>query len=386
MRSTLLLAAALSCLTAMTGCVMETAENETESEESGTAADSAAHLDWFPGHYVLLSEEALTHDAGERDERDRLLADDIVTPFRGLQIKYGWATFETSEGDYSAGLAALKDDLDALAAVPESRGGPKKLVIVLQYKEFSPGAHAVPGYLLKAGSKYCAGKVCGEYEMHDGTTAMIWQPEVRARLHAWARAVGSYVAKHYPHKVAAVVLPETANGPGNVPLASVGYAPDVYLSALSDNLDALTAPGAFPETPVIQYINFFPLGGDETTYLTKLARVAASHPHAGIGCPDVGSVSSYHPPGYPVLESATFQGAIPFNVAIEQQDFDSYRNTSLAGAYARAIHGSAKGGFGAQMVAWVNIQNRGGHAFDLQDVSDYIRSHPMPNTAPPSSP
>jgi hypothetical protein len=385
MRSSLLIVAALSCL-AFTGCVGEVPLDD-EPVEGATAASSVAPLDWFPGHYVLLLQPSPTSGSGERGERDRVLGDaGLVTPFRGLQIKYDWSTFETTEGDYSTGLAGLKSDLDALAAVPASRGGPKKLVIMLQYKQFDAGEHAVPSYLRKAGSAYCAGNVCGEYQMSNGATAMVWQPAVRLRFEAWARAVGSYVATHYPHQVAAVVLPETANSEGNVPLSSVGYTHDTYFTGLTDIIASLTAPDSFPKTPVIEYINFFPPNGnDATTYLTRIAEFAAAHPHAGLGCPDVGSVASFHPPGYDVLGSATFQGVVPFNVAVETPDYETDRNATLAGAYGRAINGSSHGGFGAQMVAWSDLETKGGRAFDLQDVSDYIRTHPMPNTAPPSS-
>jgi hypothetical protein len=380
---TKLFALALSCI-AFAGCVAQSTVEE-ESVDEGGQASTAPGFDWFPGHYVLLSRSAPTSGTHEAAERDRLLADDLVTPFRGLQIEYDWSTFETSEGDYTAGFAALGDDLDALASVPASRGGPKKLVIMLQYRQFGEGAHAVPAYLRAPGSGYCAGGVCGEYQMGNGATAMVWLPAVRHRLEAWGRAVGSYVAAHHAHQVAAVVLPETATAQGPVPLSSVGYTADDYLSSLTGTLAALTAPGAFPHTPVIQYINFFSLARKPVDSLTQLAQFAADHPHAGIGCPDVGSVSGFHPPGYDVLGAPTFQGVVPFNVAVESPDFESARNATLAGAYARAIHPASKGGFGAQMVAWADVENLGTRPFDLQDVSDYIRNHPMPNTAPPGA-
>jgi hypothetical protein len=379
------LALPLVTLLAVGGCVAGTTIDEESTDEGGEASLTPG-FDWFPGHYILLNQSAPTGGTNEHHERDRLLADDLITPFRGLEIEYDWSTFETSEGDYSAGLTALADDLDALAKVPASRGGAKKLVIMLQLKQFGHGGHAVPAYMLKHGTKYCSGGVCGEYQMGNGVTAMIWNSAVQARFEAWGRAIGKFVTTNYPHQVAAVVLPETAVAQGPVPIADTGYTPDNYFNALTGELAAFTAPGAFPETPVIQYMNFMPPGAHQpSAYLTKLAQFAEAHPHAGIGCPDVGSVSGYHPPGYDVLGSATFQGVIPFNVAIEAPDYESTRNTSFWNAYARAVHPASKGGFGAQMVAWADIESQGTRPFDLQDVSDYIRNHPIPNTAVPSA-
>jgi hypothetical protein len=330
-------------------------------------------LDWWPGHYVLLL-------GGSANERDTLLASATIAPFTGIQIKYTWPQFEAAKDDYSAGFAKLDSDLAAMAAAG------KKLLVMLMYKEFS-AANAVPGYLLQSGP-WCVTAngttTCGQYEMNNGRTAMIWQGKgsggVADRLAAWVAAIGAHVAAGaHADSIAGIVLPETACSEGSVPFADVGYTQASYLAALED--DALHLTQAFPTKPVFQYANFLPPNNNALSYLTQFADWALLHPHVGLGCPDVATTIS--PPAYDILKSASYQGRLPFDVAVETPDFQPARTPSLQATYDVATV-AAPSGMGAQMVTWANVKNATGNVFTIADVATYIGSNPFPNTKPPT--
>lgn len=376
----------LAALTAVTASVVacspagssgdgpSSADDAEGVDEAALAAASSTTLDWHPGHYVLTGDG--------RSQLSNLLASPIAAPFAGVEVKYQWSDFETSEGDYTAGFQQLDADLAVVA------GAHKQLIMMLMYKDFGTGAHGVPPYM-RASGPWCVDasgtKVCGEYAMSNGSTAMIWQGNgsggVADRLSAWFTAVGKHVmASPYRDAVAGIALPETALSAGKIPLASVGYTQPVYLTALER--DAARLVVALPTKPIMQYINFFPPNATAVQYLRSLADWALAHPHVGLGCPDVAPKIS--PPGYDVLEDAKYQGHLPFNVAVEAPDYGSVRTTGLLATYDLAIQ-PATTGMRAQMVTWFDDGTGGsGDVFSLADVSRYIAQHPMPNTARPT--
>ena len=347
------------CATAL-GCG-PTPDEQLHASESAALAPTA--LVWNPGHYIIIGSDSTA-------KRDQVLAAPSSKPFAGIQRKYDWFSFETAKGDYDAGLALLDDDLQAA----EQAG--KKLLAMIQYKQFGSTPHAVPAYLRQPGP-WCTGSTCGEYRMSNGVTAIIWQPGVAGRLQAWFQAIGAHVAQS-PHRgaFAGIVLPETALSEGKKSLASVGYTQPVYRDAIEANL--LSLVGALPNTPVFQYINFFPPNKNADQYLADLADFALAHPTVGLGCPDVAPAIS--PPGYDILEDPGYQDRLPFDVAIEAADFGSARTTGLSPTYQLAVTGMR-----AQYVSWfAGGGNDADDVFSLADVSAYIAKHPMPNTDVPT--
>jgi hypothetical protein len=360
-------------------------------------ADADAGLThWFPGHYAGVTAGAPS--ASEATERDTLLTEKDLTPFVGLQIEYDWPAFETSEGDYDAGLSALDTDLAAVDAAG------KKLVLLFQYKNFAKTgpAIAVPAYLRDAGP-WCVpvtdggGENCGQCPLGNGAMAIVWQGQdaggTADRLHAWIAATGEHVMKgKHASVVAGVAFPESAGGCSG----DEGYKPGVYVGGLE--ADVVAAGQAFPGVPVFQYINFISDDKDDTKDLEGYANWAKGHPFAGAGCPDVAPAPypdrpdgcttqafTNAPPGYAVLRDAAYQGVIPFDVAIEYQDYLKCATPSLQTTYDTAVLPASKGGMAAQYVVWFNFKGNTSDRFNFSDVSSFIAdAGPFPNRVLPT--
>ncbi len=287
------------------------------------------------------------------------------------------------------GFAALDADLAAIAAAK------KKLIVFLQYKNFTATGGGAPDYMLDAGP-WCVAGNCGDCAIGNGRMAIIWQGQdaggTADRLHAWIAAVGAHVMQG-PHAdaIAGVVFAETAGGCTTVP----GYDPDVYLGGLE--ADVLAAGLAFPGVPVFQYINFMPGSANESADLAKYASWAVLHPFAGAGCPDVaplpypgrpdGCVTqafSKAPPGYAILLDASVQGTIPFNVAIEREDMLLCATPDLKSTYDTAIK-PGPNGMAAQYVVWSDYAHIATNAFGIDDVGAYVKeAGTFPNAATPT--
>jgi hypothetical protein len=344
-----------------------------------TGDSGSASLDWYPGNYGLT-------DTGNDTARDAFLTGTLSSAFDGVEMIYAWTTCETKKDDYSACFAAIDADL---AATPAG----KHIILMLQYKQFGSGSglDAVPAYLRSGPGKWCVSsgskEVCGQYETPGSAVAMLWNDAVAARLHAWFAALGAYYGPGGPgharaDKIAGIVLPETSTGAGGTTsLASVGYTSADYVSAIEANLSALST--AFPTKPVFQYINFLPTpGGSEVDALKSIGDWALKQRHIGLGCPDVGGNSSFHPPGYDTLMDTKYQVNLPFNVAIEPMDFGSKYTSGLKETYAEATELAADGGMAAQFVVWWHEEGKE-NVFTIDDVAKFLPTHPNPNVAPP---
>jgi hypothetical protein len=367
----------------------------------GSQGDDVALVDggltsWFPGHYAGVTAGAPS--AAETSERAMLLANKDIAPFVGLQIEYDWPAFETAEGDYDAGFTALDSDLAAVDAAG------KKLVLFMQYKSFAKEGPpiAVPAYMRDAGPWCIAladggGENCGQCPLGNGAMAIVWQGQgaggTADRLHAWIAATGEHVMKgKYASVVAGVVFPESAGGC----VEDKGYKPDVYVGGLE--ADVVAAGKSFPGVPIFQYINFISGDPDQTADLEAYANWAKGHRFAGAGCPDVapapypdrpdGCTSQAFtnaPPGYAALRDAAYQGVIPFDVAIEYQDYLKCATPGVSTTYDIAVKPASMGGMAAPYVVWFNWTGNGTFRFDFTDVSNFIAdAGPFPNRAQPT--
>lgn len=347
----------------------------TDASDAGSVTDASAPLVWHPGNYLKLI-------SGTAMERDTFLASAGAAQFVGIENRYEWSTSETAMGDYSAGLAAIDADLAAVDAVG------KTLLVYLPYKHFNasgPGA-AVPGYLTGPGP-WCvtptgtSTPLCGEYVMQNGRTAMIWLPAVADRYIAWVRAVAAHLGPSHPHEraLAGIVYPETANSQGSIPLADVGYTQASYVAGIESYLGA--SAQAFPRHPSFLHINFMPPNNTAGPYLAQLAAFALAHPNVGLGCPDV--ITTMSTPAYSILGDAQTQQRLPFDVEIQAMDYQPGYNADVASVFTKAS-APAPNGFYAGFVTWVNIRNAAGNAFTIADVANYLRTHALPHTAPPT--
>jgi hypothetical protein len=357
------------------------------AQNDATTATDAGLTNWFPGHYIQLASASIS--TTEQGELATVLAKEI-DPFVGVQIQYDWWKFEGDRGDYSAGFAALDSDLAAVA------GAKKKLIIFLQYKNFTNTGGAVPNYMLDAGPWCIDAGECGQCVVGNGQVAIVWQGQdaggTADRLHAWIAAVGNHVmTTKYASTVAGVVFAETAGGCTTYE----GYSPDVYLAGLE--ADVLAAGAAFPGVPIFQYVNFMPGSSNEAADLAKYATWAVLHPFAGAGCPDVAPLPypnrpdgcttqafSTAPPGYQILLDASVQGTIPFNVAIEREDMLLCATPDLVSTYDTAIK-KGPAGMAAQYVVWSDYQHLDTNAFGIDDVGAFIAdAGTFPNSAMPT--
>ena len=372
----------LGCLAACAGGEGRPGQNDAGSvvprfdagsapADGGVPSDGGSSgLDWYPGNYVKLL-------SGSASERDAFLASSVSAPFVGIEVLYGWAESEASPGDYAAGFSSMDADLAAAASAG------KKVLLYLTYKAFTAagGGDAVPAYLrapLATGTApWCVTSltshevVCGQYEMANGRTAMIWVPGVQARYRAWIAAAGEHFGPAHPHAsaLAGLMFSETALSAGAIPLDELGFTQDAYLAGIEDYLSAAVA--AFPSKPAFAIINFFPPNNSAVQYLTQLAEWALLHPHVGLGCPDVSANIS--PPGYEILRSPRYQHGLHFNVEVESPDYRADRTTGIAQTWKLAT-AAAPDGFNGAMVTWANVRNLSGNVFDLADVSAFLSS------------
>ncbi len=362
-------------------------EGDAASSDAIAPGTDAGLTNWFPGHYIQLASASIS--TTEQTELTTVLAQH-VGPFVGVQIQYDWWKYEGTKGDYSAGDTALESDLEAVAAAK------KKLIIFLQYKNFTATGGAVPDYMLDAGPWCIDAGNCGQCDLGNGEMAVIWQGQdaggTADRLHAWIAHVGAYVmGGAHASTVAGVVFAETAGGCTSDP----GYTADVYLGGLE--ADVLAAGAAFPGVPIFQYINFMPDAANESAELGKYASWAMLRPFAGIGCPDVAPVPypppgrpngcttqafTNPPPGYAVLLDASVQGTIPFNVAVEREDMLLCATPDLISTYDMAIK-QGPAGMAAQYVVWDDYNDIPTNAFGIDQVGAFIvEAGAFPNAKP----
>ena len=332
----------------------------------GGGGGSTGSVNWFPGYYVLA------HDA---NGHQKILDDPLVAPFTGVQFRYFWSDSERAPHDYSAGLSALDADLKAVAAKS------KKLLVMLQYKK-SDGTAAVPADLLKGPGSWCSGSYCGELAVGSSHLAMVWNPAVDARLKAWISAMAAHAAASpYASSLAGIVFNETSLGTTDTSiLRAAGYDPYAYMKGLQD--DMLAATSAAPRLPVFYYHEggFVSMDGKSVGAAQVMGDWMLQHPHTGTGTPDLKPKSpktTSHP-----CAVAAYQGRIPCNPDVQAGDYGTSATDSLDQSFRYAVSG-APTGLHASFLTFSYSVGSGPNAFTFADVSRYIPSHPIPNTAIP---
>ena len=255
-------------------------------------ADESPGVKWHPGHYIFIGKSELTEEL-------------LTLPhFRGVQKVYTWRDFESAKSVYD--FSTLKADL----ALAKKHG--RQLVVQFSYKKFFVKGRSVPDYL--TGDEY-GGGVYGESEL------VIWNSNVIARFEALLAAFGK-AFDHDPN-LEAVNLPETALGPPgqlaklaeSPPKGIEPYNEKAYLAALKRQVFALRH--AFPNTVVIQYMNFPETLIDELSDYAKEIGV-------GMGGPDV-----YPREGSRLSDPKTgvyrlylkLAGTVPMGAAVQKENY-----------------------------------------------------------------
>jgi hypothetical protein len=255
-------------------------------------AEDSPGVKWHPGHYIFVARSPLTKEL-------------LTLPhFRGVQKVYVWRDFESEKGRYD--FSALKADL-ALAKKYD-----RQLVVQFSYKKFFVKGRSVPDYL--TGPEYGG----GVYEESD---LVIWNRNVITRFEAMLAAFGREFDRD--PNLEAVNLPETALGSvGQVaklekspPKGIEPYSEQAYLAALKRQMAALRR--AFPNTVVIQYMNFPVTLIDEVSDYAKEIGV-------GMGGPDVyprdaSRLSDPKTGVYRLYEKLA--GTVPMGAAVQKENY-----------------------------------------------------------------
>jgi hypothetical protein len=258
-----------------------------------TAALRAAappDVKWHPGHYVFLGTSKLTSEV-------------LTLPhFRGVQKVYTWRDFEPELGRYD--FSTLKADL----ALAKKHG--RQLVVQFSFKSFAKGLRNVPDYL--TGAEYGG----GVYVTTKGSlNPVIWNRNVAARFDAVLTALGREFDRD--PNLEAVNLPETATSAQfeKFPQANIEpYTEQGYFAALKQQMATLRR--VFPNTVVIQYLNFPPnLLGALTDYAKEIG--------VGMGGPDV------YPRESPLSDPQTgiyrlygkLAGTVPMGAAVQVENY-----------------------------------------------------------------
>lgn len=253
------------------------------------AADSPI-VKWHPGHYIFVGNAKLTTEM-------------LTLPrFRGVQRIYTWRDLEPAMSRYD--FSALRSDL----ALVKSHN--RQLVLQLSFKSFAKGERSVPDYL--TGSEYGG----GVYVTQKGSfNPVIWNRNVAARFDALLTACGREFDRD--PNLEAVNLPETATSANfdKSPQPNIEpYTEQGYFAALKQQMATLRR--AFPNTVVIQYLNFPPNLLEELTDEAKRIGV-------GLGGPDV------YPRDSPLSDPKTgiyrlypkLAGTVPMGAAVQQENY-----------------------------------------------------------------
>jgi hypothetical protein len=212
--------------------------------------------------------------------------------------------------------------------------------------------------------------------------ALLWNAAVEARLEAWIAAMAAHLAAS-PHleRVARIVFNETSLGTKDTGiLAEAEFDPYVYLAAIEANLLAATASA--PTVIAFVYLEggFVSMDGSWVNAPQRLGDWMLMHPHTGVGMSDMTSArpNTNHPCADPA-----YQGRIPCDPALGSADYEAAANPSIDQAFAYALS-PAPDGLLASFMTFLYQGGSSSSAFTFADVSAYVQSHPMPNTAPPT--
>lgn len=253
-------------------------------------AAGSSDVKWHPGHYIFIGPSKPT-------------AEMLTLPhFRGVQRVYTWRDFEPEFGRYD--FSTLKADL----ALVRKHG--RQLVVQFSFKSFSAGARNVPDYL--TGKEYGGGVYV---TLKGSLNPVIWNRNVAARFDAVLAALGREFDRD--PNLEAVNLPETATSANfqKFPQPEIEpYTEQGYFAALKQQMATLRR--AFPNTVVIQYLNFPPnLLVELTDYAKEIG--------VGMGGPDV------YPRESPLSDPATgiyrlygkLAGTVPMGAAVQVENY-----------------------------------------------------------------
>lgn len=248
---------------------------------------------WHPGHYILLypgQKSPAYLNSVVRELREN-------PAFLGVQKKYLWKDLEPLYGVYD--FSEIREDLASLGAIN------KQLVLTVQAESFLHGEVRVPSYLLNEAYEG------GVYSINSGQGLNVayYNANVQARMVALVQALGKEFDKSV--NLEAVNFEETSPS-RQEPEWHRAYFKK-YISGMLRV--AIEAKKAFPNTVVIQYVNY------PETALPMIIQTLKDN-QLGVGGPDVYENNPYLAKGiysyYPQIA-----GLVPIGMSVDYHNYQS---------------------------------------------------------------
>lgn len=249
-------------------------------------------IKWHPGHYVAIYPNQSNNYVSQ-------VANEMANygNFKGVWKQYFWNKLEPQQNVYD--FAEIKKDLDTLAKAK------KQLVIRIQAESFTSNEKLVPPYLLT--TEYEDGVY--PIDTGKGYNVAYYNEKVQNRLIALVNALGKEFDSN--PNVEAISLEETSTSRKD------NAWNNKYFNKYIDGLMkvSLATKQAFPNTVVIQYVNY------PTTILPTFVRAMKSAA-IGIGGPDVFQ-------DHAGLNSTSYQyifgssNSIPIGMSVDYSNYES---------------------------------------------------------------
>ncbi|MEZ0232239.1 MAG: DUF4124 domain-containing protein [Methylophilaceae bacterium] len=315
-----------------TSSTSQTVKNTTSQATSGAstvAADQTVPVKWHPGHYVMVYPQGTSTDASHKAYMDSVIQEVGINPaFQGIQKQYFWNKLEPAKGVYD--FSEIKKDLAALALVH------KRLVVSFQERSYNTGDVYAPKYLLT--SEYAGGVY--SYNSGKGFNVNYWHEGVQDRLVALVTEMGKQLNGY--SNLEAVNLEETAHS-NHDQVWVKNYSTKYYNGVIRV---ALATKTAFPNTVVIQYINYADWNMDKIVS----AMVGAG---IGLGGPDVSEKDTgLLNTSYQIIQNQS--GKLPIGMAVQylNYDFNNGRGPKDPPSIA-SIHAFAQNTLKANYIFWM---------------------------------
>ena len=217
-----------------------TTGNTTAGADSLTISFTGQNkVKWHPGHYLLVYPQGTQSDASFANYTNLVIKGVAETPgLQGIQKQYFWNKLEPSKGVYD--FSEIRRDLAALKAVN------KHLVISFQERSFIDSKNYAPTYLLT--SEYGGGVYT--FNNGKGINVNYWNVKVQDRLVALMQALGREFNSH--PSLEAINFEETSHSVKDEAW-KLKYSTAYYNGMIRV---AQAAKEAFPNTVVLQYINY----------------------------------------------------------------------------------------------------------------------------------
>lgn len=261
--------------------------DQVRCETKTTLPVSTDKIKWHPGNYMMPDEVQMGDHDIDTSKLKSLKGESSIV---GVKMITTWGYLESGKGDYSRGIAKIKEWLAILQPMN------KRLTVEILTRRYTRDGYkpstgsVVPAYL-ESEAAYNGGLA----PMFKGFAARIWEQPTMDRLIALYQALGKeFDANPY---FEAVLTDETALGfPENTPAT---FSHEAYATQFKRLV--LGARKAFPHTNIIAQTNFM---GRSPEDLAAFIKYCVDN-QVGIGGPDI-----MHPPHAPLQNYRVIMGQI----------------------------------------------------------------------------